>query len=160
MMVVWSLTGMWHGASWNFILWGMYYGVLLITERFVIGRERMDKIPYIFRLPVIFVITMLGWVLFYHTDLSLAFRQIGAMFGIGFNIQLIDPLTSAVIRKYSVLPLIAAVASLPVLPALKKHSGQGGFTEALSYAAATVLMVLSAVFLVGQSYNPFIYFRF
>ena len=160
MMIVWSLTGMWHGASWNFILWGMYYGVLLIVERFVIGRERVEKIPYVFRLPVIFVITVFGWVLFYHTDLSLAIRQISAMIGVGSNLQLIDPLTAAIIRKYSVLPIIAAICSLPVLPALKKRLGSGRAVDTISYIAATVLMVLAMVFLVGQSYNPFIYFRF
>ena len=159
MMVVWSLTGMWHGASWNFILWGMYYGVLLITERFVIGRERMDKIPSVFRIPLIFIISMLGWVLFYHTDLLLALRQMGAMIGIGIDGQLVDPLAGAVIRKYSVLPVIAALASLPILPALKKRF-TGRFPETLSYIAATLLILLSVIFLVGQSYNPFIYFRF
>ncbi len=159
MMVVWSLTGMWHGASWNFILWGMYYGILLITERFVIGRERMEKIPSVLRMPLIFVIAMFGWVLFYHTDLSLALRQTGAMIGIGSGVQLTDPLTTAVVRKYSVLPLIAAFASLPVLPALKKRM-TGRISETLSYIAATVLIILSVIFLTGQSYNPFIYFRF
>lgn len=160
MMVVWSLTGMWHGASWNFILWGMYYGVLLIIEKYVIGRDKIEKIPFIVRIPFVFVIAMIGWVLFYHTDLSLAFRQIGAMFGIGgAGMELVDPLTAAVIRKYSVLPLIAAVASLPILPAIKKRFS-GAAAQTLSYVAATALMVLSIIFLVGQSYNPFIYFRF
>lgn len=159
MMIVWSLTGMWHGASWNFILWGMYYGVLLIVERFVIGRERMNQIAYAVRLPVIFIITMIGWVLFYHTNLSLAFRQIMAMFGIGAS-QLIDPLTAAVVRKYSLLPLIAAVACLPIIPSLKKRLGSGTAVQTVSYIAATGLIVLAFIFLVGQTYNPFIYFRF
>ena len=159
MMVVWSLTGMWHGASWNFILWGMYYGILLITERFVIGRERLDRVPSFLRIPVIFILAMLGWVLFYHTDLTLAFRQIGAMIGIGADVQFADPPSAAVIRKYSVMPLIAAVAALPVIPALKKRLSSR-VSEPLSYIAATLLMLLSVIFLVGQSYNPFIYFRF
>ena len=109
---------------------------------------------------MIFVLAMIGWVLFYHTDLTLAARQLGAMVGIGTDIQLIDPLTAAVIRKYSVLPLIALIACMPVLPALKKKAGAGRTAETLSYIAATGLMLLSLIFLVGQSYNPFIYFRF
>ena len=158
MMIVWSLTGMWHGASWNFILWGMYYGVLLITERFVIKRERLKKIPALIRIPFFFVVAMIGWVLFYHTDLSMAFRQLGAMIGIGS--ELTDPLTMAVIRKYSALPVIAAVASLPIVPSLAKRFGQNRGAQILSYLLATCLLILSYVFLVGQSYNPFIYFRF
>ncbi|MBQ9902416.1 MAG: MBOAT family protein [Clostridia bacterium] len=160
MMVVWSLTGFWHGASWNFILWGMYYGLLLITERFVIGRERLNKLPYLLRAPAIFVLAVIGWVLFYHTDLSLAARQLCAMIGIGNHLQLVDPLTAAVVRKYSVLPLMALIAAMPVLPAVRKLADDNRVTRALSYVAATVLMLLSLVFLVGQSYNPFIYFRF
>ena len=160
MMVVWSLTGLWHGASWNFILWGMYYGVLLITERFVIGRDRLNRIPGFLRVPVIFVLAAVGWVLFYHTDLSLAMRQLGAMMGIGRNLELMTPLTAAVIRKYSVLPLLAMIASMPILPAMKKRLGEGRIPETLSYIAATGLLLLSMIFLVGQSYNPFIYFRF
>ena len=161
MMIVWSLTGMWHGASWNFILWGMYYGILLIIERFLIGRDRMNRIPYALRLPIILIITMFGWVLFYHTDLSLAIRQMGAMVGLGGSgVPLIDSVTAAVIRKYSFLPVIAALACLPVIPAINKRIGTSVAAEALSYILATCLMIISLIFLAGQSYNPFIYFRF
>ena len=138
----------------------MYYGVLLITERFVIGRDRLNRIPGFLRVPVIFVLAAVGWVLFYHTDLSLAMRQLGAMMGIGRNLELMTPLTAAVIRKYSVLPLLAMIASMPILPAMKKRLGEGRIPETLSYIAATGLLLLSMIFLVGQSYNPFIYFRF
>lgn len=166
MMVVWSLTGMWHGASWNFILWGMYYGLLMIFERFVIGRKRLEKLPYALRLPVIMLLTVCGWVIFYHTDLALAGRQFMAMAGIGISdagltgIPFTDHLTLAVIRKYSLLPLIAVVACLPVLPAVKNKLLRNGISETVSYVLATVLLLISLIFLVGQSFNPFIYFRF
>ncbi len=166
MMIVWSLTGMWHGASWNFILWGMYYGLLMLFERFVIGRKRMENIPYAVRLPVVFLLTVFGWVIFYHTDLTMAARQLMAMIGIGVSeggmtvLPFINPLTLAVIRKYSFIPLVAAVACLPILPAVKNRLPQNGFTQAASYVLATGLLLISLVFLVGQSFNPFIYFRF
>ncbi len=165
LMIVWSLTGMWHGASWNFILWGAYYGLLIVAERFVIGRKRWERIPYAVRLPLVLLLTVWGWVLFYHTNLLLGIRQLSAMAGIALTEQgvtlatLSDPLALAVVRKYSVFPLIAMTACLPIVPLFRKRfSGQ--WTEVVSYAAATVLLLLSLIFLIGQSYNPFIYFRF
>ncbi len=166
LMIVWSLTGMWHGASWNFILWGAYYGILIIFERFVIGRERLERIPALFRIPCVLVITVVGWVLFYHTDLSMAVRHMMGMVGLGISengltaLPICDVYTLAVIRKYSVFPLIAAAACLPVVPALKKHLSSRTFWQAVSYVSATVILIISIIFLIGQSYNPFIYFRF
>jgi len=162
LLAVWMLTGLWHGASWNFVLWGLYYGVILIVERFVFG-DRLKRAPGILTVPYTLLIIMVGWMIFYYTDLGSMLRHIGAMFGIAAD-GIADAVTLAVIRKYTVLPLVGVIAALPVLPAIKKRLQPDALTWRIAAAGSAVVLtgvlVLSLIFIVGQSYNPFIYFRF
>lgn len=165
-LVVWALTGFWHGASWNFIIWGLYYGVILLFEKFVFKKIH-EKLPGIITVPLTLVAVIIGWVIFYYTDFSLVWQHLLAMFGLSptaGTVALIDNVTMAVIRKYTVFPIIAAIMATPILPALKSRIKEGSKIESvynsLAKVALTVLLVLSIIYLVGQSYNPFIYFRF
>ena len=160
--IVWALTGLWHGACWNFVIWGLYYGVLIILEKLVLADFR-EKLPGAAQHIAALFLIVVGWTVFYYTDMGCLGKHLGAMFGIGAA-GLSDPVTMAVIRKYTVLPLIAAIASLPILPQLKawlgKHEKLEGAADIVSLVCLTALMLLSMIFIVGQSYNPFIYFRF
>lgn len=150
--VVWLLTGLWHGASWNFVLWGGYYALLLIAEK-VFLLKLLRKCPrWVGHLYAVFAV-MLGWALFY-------FESLGEL--TAFLTRLFTGAASAasanVLLGYLPILLAAAAASTPLLKKLplKKTAG----VEALRIAALAVLLLLCVAALVNQSYNPFIYFRF
>ena len=118
MLIVWALTGLWHGASWNFVLWGAYYGVLLVVERFVL-QAALDRLPKLLRQAMTFVIVLIGWVIFYYTDLAAVGQHLAALVGVGVS-GLVDPVTVSVLRQYTVFPLIAFLLSLPLVPRLRE----------------------------------------
>lgn len=164
MLVVWSLTGFWHGASWNFLLWGFYYFVMLILEKKVYGKY-LEKLPvFVRRFYSIFVV-IIGWVFFYYEDMSAVGGLLKAMFGFNGFAQSGD---STIILNRAVLLVAAAVASTPIVSNLTKNvsrriSRKRNGKEIVQ--AATIIFQLGVLFicvaaLVGSTYNPFLYFRF
>ena len=163
MAVVWSLTGLWHGASWNFVLWGVYYFALLVLERFVLEGV-LNRTPAAVRRVLTLLLVIVGWVIFYYTDFGAMTEHLRALVGLGGG-GLVDSKLLAVLKKYTVLPLIMAVCCLPLQKWLKSLFSRGskGLSaggEALGALALTAIFLLSILFLMGQTYNPFIYFRF
>ncbi|MDR1157529.1 MAG: MBOAT family protein [Oscillospiraceae bacterium] len=161
-LIVWFLTGLWHGASWNFVLWGLYFGALLLLEKYclqgVLRKLKWGAAAYTFLLVV------LGWVLFYFTDLSRAFAFVKVLFGGGVPFD-----ARARILLLNNLPLLVlcAVASTPLgVWAVGKVRVYA--QTALPRAACTAvflaghagMLFLCTASLVGASYNPFLYFRF
>ena len=162
MLIVWSLTGLWHGASWNFVLWGAYYGVLLILERFVL-KTALDRLPRLLRMLLTFAVVMVGWVIFYYTDAAALGEHLRALIGLGAagRLPLTDGVTLGVLRQYTLFPLLALLLSLPVFPAAEKLLARvGKLGQLVRLLCAVAVFAASVLFLVGQSYNPFIYFRF
>ena len=161
--IVWALTGLWHGASWNFVLWGLYYAVLLLLERFAL-KDLLERTPKALRRAATFVLVMIGWVIFYYTDFGALREHLAALVGVGAQgglLPLIDAQTVSVLKKYTVYPLLAFLLALPVLPALKSAwRGSNRLRLAAENLTCVLLLAVSLVFLIGQSYNPFIYFRF
>lgn len=162
LFIVWTLTGLWHGASMNFVLWGMYWFVLLAIDK-AIGKERMAKIPTFLRWLVTFILTLFGWVLFYYTDLNAVGTHVLAMLGIGVS-GFIDTATKEVLREYALYLPILCIAAAPIVPWLKERIASrkrlSSWQDMIALVALTGAVVLSLLYLIGQSYNPFIYFRF
>lgn len=158
---VWAFTGLWHGASWNFIVWGLYFCVLQLLEKFALGRVR-EKLPAIARWALNLILIVVSFVIFYYTDMGLVTRHISAMLGVG-SAGFIDARSRLVIRTYSFFPLLAFVCSMPIAPMLNRLGrgllGSKAFEIAKS-VALSACVALAVLFLVGQSYNPFIYFQF
>ena len=159
-LIVWGLTGMWHGAAWNFILWGLYYGIILVLD-LTFFKPIIKKLPKAVNWVITFLLVLIGWVIFYYTDVSAVGVHLGAMFGLGGGFT--DAASLTVIKTYSVFPLIALIASMPVVPRVKKWM-QKTFTakvnETVRIVSYSAILVFSVLFLVGQSVNPFIYFQF
>lgn len=161
--IVWALTGLWHGASWNFVLWGVYYGILLIIEKLFLLKA-LDKIPeklgFIKNIYAMFFV-IVGWVIFNITDFGILGKYLGCMFGAGEENM---ALTMYYLKSRGIMLIIAAVTSTPLLSGLfNKFSKKLMFDTTRDMAETFVLMIiflLSIAFLVSGSYNPFLYFRF
>ncbi len=166
LFIVWGLTGLWHGASWNFVLWGLYYGVLIFLEKRFYERA-LIALPQIFSHLYLIFITLLGWSLFYFTDLDRLLSYLKIIFG-GTQAELLGPLVSGVFLSHLFWFLLAALLCLPLYPKLtrwaesfsarsKRHRQS---LTALTMLANLFMLLLATSMLVGKSYNPFLYFRF
>ena len=155
-MIVWFLTGFWHGASWNFILWGMFYGVLLLMEKLFV-KKALERIPRVFgHIYAIFAI-LIGRGLFYFTSGPELLAFFKAAFGIGVKFTDIR-VTSVLQTNVWLLPvLIIGCTPLPAMIAKKIRGSRAGILEPLYMAA---MMGFSFVTLVGQTHSPFLYFKF
>lgn len=153
-LIVWALTGIWHGASWNFLLWGMYYGSLLVIEKFLFLRVK-EKLPAILNVTLTLPFIIVGWVIFYHTNITDGIRHIGALVGVGA--ELADVASIYYLKHYLGFIVIAIIAALPW-----KNTKLGKiFNKPLvKVVLVSVIAIISIGTLIGQSYNPFLYFRF
>ena len=159
--IVWLLTGFWHGASWNFILWGLFFGVLLTVEKFFILKY-LNKSRVLNRVYVLLAVVV-SFIVFNIPTLPEAFQYIGGLFGAG-NIAFSSAETIYHLRNYAVLFVIAIVGSTPLIKKIAtKFSESKAFGKVANVIEPIMLVVLLAVitaFLVDSSSNPFLYFRF
>ena len=153
--IVWTLTGFWHGASWNFLLWGIYYAILLIAEKTFL-LKLLEKLPKFLRNIYAVLAFTMGWALFYFTDLG----QLGSFLGNLFTISPTSAENLHFIAAFLPLMAVAVFTSTPVGHNFwEKHKANAAVRWG-SIAAAAVVMLLCVAALASQSYNPFIYFRF
>ena len=155
-LVVWMLTGLWHGAAWNFILWGLLYAVFLLLEKFV---PALQKLPDALRRTYTLLIVVLGFVLFNAVDLSQALSDIGGMFGFG-GVPFVNGETLYFLRSYALLFIVALVGSTPAVKhfAMKLEGKKAGLV--LQTVLMILLLLVCTAYLVDGSFNPFLYFRF
>ena len=155
-MIVWLLTGLWHGASFNFILWGLYYGLILIFEK-VIGLKMLKKIPVVFRHIYALILILIGWVIFNFTDFDMMINYFKLMF---YNPVIIDNISLYFIRDNIILIIISIIACLPVrLSRLNPFVINKKF-EYLMPLIILGTLIICVAFICESSYNPFLYFRF
>lgn len=163
MTVVWFLTGMWHGASWNYILWGIYYLIFLLLERFVIGDKIPGPLKYVYTLLVVFF----GWVIFKFENLGELGAVLAGLFGIGTSGLLGMDVSTLFLSNIFIL-IFSVIACTPLGKLIRQNLLRyGSRNEAvfiifniMEMIIPPLLLILSALALIGNSYNPFLYFQF
>lgn len=159
-LVVWMLTGFWHGANWNFILWGLYFAILLVAEK--VFAPILKKMKIINHIYVVFLI-LISFIIFNAVDLSQAATDIGGLFGAG-GIPAVSDETLYYIRSYAVMLVLGVVGSTPAVKMLINKIKENKTGEKIIYAvrplAVIALMLLVTAYLADGSFNPFLYFRF
>ncbi|MBQ6866831.1 MAG: MBOAT family protein [Clostridia bacterium] len=158
LLVVWALTGLWHGAAWNFVLWGLYWFLLLVIDKDL--SKLWDRVPKLFRWLFTLLAAVVGWTIFYYTDMPALTAHLSALFGQGVTGWL-DEGTLAALRQYALFLPLACLAAMPLLPRARAMAERHPtLLEPLGTLLAVAVGLASLLFLVRQSYNPFIYFRF
>ena len=157
-LTVWALTGLWHGAAWNFVLWGLYYGLLLLFEKLVIGK-RLERISAALRWLLTFAAVNLGWVFFNLTDPEMLMAVLRGMFVFRATawreLLLLD---ASVCSKLFMLPF-ALFFCFPVLKKWKPREDRPMTALAVN-VGFLALFAVCVIFLVSASFTPFVYFNF
>lgn len=162
-LVVWALTGLWHGAGWTFLMWGVYYGVLLTVEKCV-GSERLGRVPSAIRHVLTLILVMVGWVFFRADGFSVVVRYFSAMLGAN---GVVDSMAIVYLHDYLPMLLVAAIGATPIIRTVACRIGdcrQLGEGTSLGWllrgAVCWISLAVCTIMLVNSTYNPFIYFRF
>lgn len=166
-IIVWLLTGLWHGASWNFVLWGLYFGVILIIEKYTIikAMKADKKMPMLLLHIYSMALIIFGWVIFYFDDFGRLGGFIKVLFGAGAAPKW-DIITRSELTGNLYLLILAVICSLPLgefIEDFYNRSMAKGGAAALTVCkslCAVVLLAISTLLLIGDTNNPFLYFRF
>lgn len=157
-LIVWGLTGIWHGAGWTFMSWGLYFGVLLILEKFIFGKALKKAPCFIQHFYVVFAV-VISFVLFNAASFTEAWTDIKNMFGLG-GLPLITEDTLYNIRSYLVVLVTAFFAATPVFRKIGEKLTEKKFMAAVEPLLVAAVLIMSTAYLVDGSFNPFLYFRF
>lgn len=162
LMVVWTLTGFWHGAAWNFVFWGIYYGVLLVLEKYIWGKN-VEQLPAVVQHIYTYVLVLIGWVFFFSPTLGDATEYLGIMFGFGAS-GFIDKQGMFLILTHWLLLLLcilgSSVRGQSMIQAVIEVSRQKKVQMIVTCVVYLGLFLISVSFLVTETFNPFLYFRF
>ena len=159
LLVVWALTGIWHGASWNFIFWGLYYGGLLLLEKFVLAKF-LEKVPTFLKRIGTVLLVVIGWVFFFSPSLGFAFKWLGCMFGIGGN-GLIDDAAKYYLSSSAIILVISALGAYPMATKfgnLILRRQQWPVYATVAWFALLIFLCIAGMMV--STYSSFLYFQF
>ena len=154
-LTVWMLTGLWHGAAWNFVLWGLLFGIMLMIEKWV---PALQKLPVWLRHGYVLLIVCLSFVLFNADSLSQAVSDMGGMFGFA-GVPLVNAESLYYLRSYAPLFLMGIVGATPIVRDTARKIGEKPYGAVLEVAMMAVLLIVCSAYLVDGSFSPFLYFR-
>ena len=157
--IVWLLTGLWHGAAWNFAIWGLYFGLLLFLERLFL-QNLLARVPRPFRHLYMLLLVMISWTIFQLETPAEIFGYLGDMFALS-GVPLVNDEARYLFRSNFILLLVAAIGSVPIFQVLyERFSERVGARTVAMPAYYGVLLAVSSAYLIDSSFNPFLYFRF
>ncbi len=159
-LIVWFLTGLWHGAAWNFILWGVLYGVLLVIEKMGLLKV-LEKIPSVISRAYVTLITIIGFIIFSGSSISEILSNIGGIFGIGVS-KFADLESLYCLKNYAAIFIIAIIGATPIMKNIvsKISKKASKLVNVIEPVFLTTLLIVCISYLVDGSFNPFLYFRF
>ena len=156
-LIVWSLTGLWHGAAWNFVAWGAFYGILLILEKYFF-KNIIEKTPMFLRHIITLVVVMLGWVLFSSNTLTDALTYMSSMFGTAGNV-FFDSTAKYLVSTHIFPVVFMSLSAFGAFANLPRTNNFKVNVIALC-AGYVIIFCLCVIYLISETYNPFLYFRF
>lgn len=157
-MIVWMLTGLWHGAAWNFIIWGLLFGVILLIEKFGFNKV-LERLPALFRHLYVLFIVIISFVIFNADTLNQAVNDLISLLGLT-SIPLTSVTSLYYLRSYAIIFIIAAIGALPFMKNFYKKLEGTRTIQVLEPLVLIILLFIVTSYLVDGSYNPFLYFRF
>ena len=161
-LIVWILTGLWHGASWNFVVWGLYFGIILIIEKFLL-KKYLDKLPLFLKKVYTLFIVMISFVIFSSSSMKDAFIVIKGLFDFK-NLAISNSFILYYLKGYFLILVLAVIGSTPLLKnvvsKLKKNKILSYVINVLEIVFVLVILLIVTSMLIDNSYNPFLYFRF
>lgn len=155
LFVVWLLTGIWHGANWTFICWGLMYFLLLLLERFTSIQQRLGKFSWLYT----FLFVMLGWVLFRSDSITQAIHYLGGMAGLGAKGFMGEAFVQY-LRQYGIWYVAGIVCCCPVFPVIERAFRKKPAYQLVAGLATLAIFAVSVLYIFSNAYNPFIYFNF
>ena len=159
--VVWMLTGFWHGAEWNFIVWGLYFGILLMIEKSFLLKW-LEKYK-VFGHAYILILALISFIIFDAVNMGAAVQHVGAMFGFA-GIPFVTGITTYYLKSYAIVFVLAIIGSTPAPKKLvekaMKNKLAGAFIKGVEPVVMAILLLIVTAYLVDGSFNPFLYFRF
>ena len=164
LFIVFFVTGMWHGASWNFVLWGLWHGIFLVIER-IIKNSKLNtiKLPYIITWAYTMVVVIIGWVMFRAVDMTYAYDYIKIMFSFKAN-EIADNIALFFIKDNLILFIIAIISATPFIKniyhILNNNSRAYKYNQILKPLALITIFIIAISYIVNSTYNPFLYFNF
>ena len=157
-LIVWALTGIWHGAAWNFVIWGLYFGIILVLEKVFLGKI-LEKLPKFLSRIYVLLIVMISFIIFSGENASQVLENLKGLIGYK-NIPLISTESVYYFKSYFVILLVGIIGSTPIMKNIFSSKKLEKLSNILEPVFLLVVLILSTSYIINGSFNPFLYFRF
>ena len=157
-MVVWFLTGLWHGAAWNFIIWGLYFGILLILEKVFLGKY-LEKLPKFISRIYVLSIVMISFIIFNGGGVADILQKIGGLFGIT-SASLLSLESIYYFKSYFVILIVGIIGATPIMKNMSNNEKIHKIINIIEPVFLLIILIVSTSYIIDSSFNPFLYFRF